>query len=97
MSFNVFGRQAHRMSLQNWVEEKIWEAKEAILEVDEPDTGQTSGQHLEDNRLYDWRLQVDPTDAKEVYAVLLSVSWKEGGRDMYLDRSGFVFKPKKES
>lgn len=99
LSLAVYGRYSHRLSLQNWAEEKIWEAKQLILESDNPETGASQGsfQHLGKN--FDWksetRLTLESEDKKvSFYGILLAISWEEEGKPAFLYRSAHLQKMK---
>ncbi len=99
LSLGVYGRYVHRLSLQNWAEEKIWEAKEDIFNSDLPNTGEVSGSFNLLGKSYDWKREVSLTweskDSKfSFYKILLTVSWDEEGKPTSLYRSGGLHKIK---
>lgn len=99
LSLGVYGRYSHRLGLQTWAEEKIWEAKQSILESENPEAGESSGniQHLGGN--YDWKSETELTWESEdkkisFYAIQLTISWEEEGKPTFLSRSAHLQKIK---
>ena len=98
MSMDVYGRYVNRLSIQNWAEEKIWEIKQAMLESEVPNVGQTSGEVAQNNKTYNWYLAVQSTTSAskffDLYTIQLSISWPEGSRSASLTRSSYLLKLK---
>jgi len=98
MSMDVYGRYVNRLSIQNWAEEKIWEIKQAMLESEVPNVGQTSGEVAQNNKTYNWHLAVQSTTSAsksfDLYTIQLSISWPEGSRSASLARSSYLLKLK---
>lgn len=92
-SLDVYGRYSRRLSIQTWAHEKIWAAKEAIYGSDAPEFGKTSGEVVRREKQFDWDLNIEDTDIKDIYVMQLNVTWKEGRDRARLTRSGFVQKP----
>jgi prepilin-type N-terminal cleavage/methylation domain-containing protein len=93
MALDVYGRYVRRLSAQNWAEEKIWQAKEEILGKPFAPIGETSGVFTARGRDYRWQLSVEASELDEFYSIALEISWKEGSRDMSMERFSFVRKP----
>ena len=98
-SLRTYGRAEDRLSLQGWIEEKIWQAKQDILEADSPEEGVTSGVFSEGKKGYPWQLKTEQVwqseDLKSTfYRIECTVSWKEGREQKSLLRVGHVQKKK---
>ena len=91
---HAYGKYANRLGIQNWAEEKLWEAKAHLMESDFADTGDTSGRLSETKRDYDWRLGSAPADIKDLYTIKLDISWNNGSATDGMSRVCFVRKPK---
>ena len=101
MNMNVYGRYVNRLSIQNWADQKIWEAKEAILENDFPDAGKSSGNVEGKVKTYHWELETSESASNDIasnrlYEINLNVSWPEGGQTSRLVRSSFFLKIKRQ-
>lgn len=92
MNLNVYGRFTNKMAIQNWAEEKLWEAKEEILSSETPETGERSGVYEIENRVYKWRLAVSEESDEKVYTVSLRVSWDDAGQERSIERFSYVSK-----
>lgn len=100
MNLNVYGRYVNLLSIQNWADEKMWEAKEAIYQNDFPDEMKTSGEFEGTVKTYRWELETEPNPSNEIgsnslYEITLNVSWLEGNQTARLTRKSFVLKIKK--
>ena len=93
MSLDVYSRYENRLKIQNFAEEKIWEAKEQILESEFPEAGETTGEVSIKRKDYQWRLAVTAAGLKDLYQIRLDISWPEGRREGHLTRVSCVFKP----
>lgn len=93
MNLNVYGRFSNRMGVQNWAEEKLWEAKEEIMTAESPEIGRRSGVYETEERSYDWSLEISQGESVQLYSVLLQVRWQETGKQRLLERFSYVFKP----
>ena len=93
-SLDVFARYLHRLSIQNWADEKIWEAKENMLASEDAEAGSTSGAFTKNGKDFSWAMKVKEGEALDFYFIELNVDWKEGREDARLTRAGFVQKMK---
>ena len=93
----VYGKYANRLDIQNWAAEKMWTAKESILESDLPEVGSSQGKIEGENKIYDWVLQIEEEKSKsaDLYLTNLRISWLEGGRPLHLERHGGLVKIRK--
>ncbi|MBI4358374.1 MAG: prepilin-type N-terminal cleavage/methylation domain-containing protein [Candidatus Omnitrophica bacterium] len=97
MSMSAYGRYVNRLGIQNWAEEKVWEAKERILESVVPEVGKTSGEVEIGSRAYRWELELVELREKEelhLYAINLDVSWAERGQAASVKRHSYLLKSK---
>ena len=92
-SLGVYGRYTHRLSIQNWAEEKVWEAKEAIYNSDAPEVSKSSGEIVRSGKRFQWNMNIGDTDIKDLYTIQLDITWQEGREKGRLTRGGFVQKP----
>ena len=92
MSLDVYGRYDNRLKIQNFAGEKIWEAKEKILESEFPEAEETAGDVSIRHRDYQWRLAVTAAEIKNLYQIRLDISWPEGRREGHLTRLTRIFK-----
>ncbi len=95
MSLGAYGLYSDRLKVQNWAEEKLWKAQEAILAESPAD--ENSGEETIDGRAYRWSLSVtsDLYEKVEFYTIDLRVRWKEGARNDELFRRATLRKFKK--
>ena len=94
MNMNVYGRFANLMAIQNWAEEKIWEAKEEVLASEIPEAGESSGTYESENKTYEWHLSVSEETSGSLYGILLTVTWNDAGQEKSLERHSYVHRSK---
>lgn len=107
IALHTYGQYLHRLSLQDFAEEKIWEAKEKILASEKaPEPGETSGVFSDDNKNYEWQLKVESMlelnnpklpDKLSFFMIRLTLRWQEGGRPMTVSRLAYVQKKVKKT
>ena len=71
-----------RLGARVWMQEKMWEARERLVYSQDPETLSGQGRFVDpSHKAYDWTIDVHAADdGKDLYAILLEVSWNEGGR-----------------
>ena len=94
LSLGVYGEYMNRLNIQNWAEEKMWETKEKILQSDAPEAGENTGELHYRNKTYRWRIEIQETDLKDFYTILLDIDWA-GRREASLSRTTSVRKREK--
>ena len=94
LSLSVYNRYLHRMVIQNWAEEKLWEAKQTVLESESSPVGETSGDIQKGHDHFHWALNIQEGDIELLYNINLKIMWKEEGREASLYRLGYVSKEK---
>lgn len=90
LSLSVYSEYTNRLNIQNWAEEKIWGAKEKILQSETPETGESAGELNYRNKTYQWRLEVQPTDLEDFYTIHLDVTWAGRREPASLSRTAYV-------
>ena len=91
---DVYARYIHRLAIQSWADEKIWEAKENALMSESVEAGQSSGEITKNGKDYSWALEIEETEDPDLYLLVLNVLWQEGRTEARLTRAGYVSKIK---
>ena len=94
-ALNAYSRYARRLTIRGWAEERIWQAKEEIFQSEVPETKKISGQAHEDNKTFNWELDVEPDEVEDFYSIDLKARWREGGTPQTLSQASFLQKMKK--
>ena len=94
-ALNAYSRYTGRLVVRGWAEEKVWEAKESLLQTDFPETGKSSGEFRLENRNYAWELDIDSYEVKDFYSIDLKMKWRAGVIPLTLSRASFIQKIKK--
>jgi hypothetical protein len=92
-SLTLLGRFSHTLTAQAWMHERLWEARQAALYSDAPDTGDKYGEFKAGGRSYNWSLHIEPVSGNTLYSFKLSVMWTENGRTVDLVRECYAVKP----
>ena len=100
MNMNVYGRYVNRLAIQNWADQKIWQAKEALLADDFATAGKTSGDMEGKVKTYHWELETSENASNVIgtnslYEIKLNISWPENGQAVQVTRNSFVLKIKR--
>ncbi len=91
----VFGRYQGNFEAEAWMNEKLWDAEEALLFSDPPDTSSEDGVFSRSGRQYEWHKQIDPLPQRDLYSVRLTASWSEGQQRVERTREVHVFRKEK--
>lgn len=97
-SATLIGRCEHTLTVQRWMDQKIWKTKESILYDPEGDGASESGSgtFLYEGKEFSWDLEADAQDSSNsLYLIKLSVSWNEGGRPIHLTKAMLAAKIEK--
>ena len=96
-SLNVYSRYTQRLALQTWADQRVWQAKQQVLEALIPETEKSDGVIEIHKHDYRWNLKVEATEDEDLYLISLNVTWNEGRQTAVLSRSSFVQKKKADS
>ena len=94
MNMKVYGRFANRMAIQNWAEEKIWEAEEEILASEAPEAGDSSGTYESENKTYQWHLSISEEVSQSLYSIFLTITWNDAGQEISIERFSYAHRSK---
>ena len=93
----LYGRYADTMRASVWMNERLWQAREAVLFTDtppEPDGGEFTAE----GKSFRWALGVEALPlAKDLYALKLTVDWREGDHPISIVREIYAAKPPQSS
>lgn len=83
---DILNRASNTLIARQWMDEKLWQAQEALLYSKEEDSPQeTSGNFSEYGRDFNWSLAADSLGI-DLYELRLSVSWSQGGRPVEITK-----------
>ncbi len=95
-SANVLGHTSNTLQVQNWMNDKIWDVKEALFYSENPPPEDQSGSFNDAAREFQWTMHVEPAMVEqELYLLRLTVTWLEGGRPALLVRELYATNKKK--
>lgn len=85
-SAHLYGRYTNTMRASVWMNERLWRAREAVLFSEEPPSPD-GGEFTAEGTSFKWLLGVEPLPkARRLYALKLTVDWREGSRPLSLVR-----------
>jgi len=87
---NTFSYYASRMSLGPWIDQKVWELKEAVI-ANTP--VETAGTLTRGAREFSWKASQTSDAETGLTRIGLEVSWPQGKRQARLERGMYVFVP----
>jgi prepilin-type N-terminal cleavage/methylation domain-containing protein len=92
MTLHAYGKYMRRLAIQNWADQKIWDARQSIFEENSPMTGESAGELPYRGTNYRWNMSVASAASQDFYGISLRVSWKESGQWTSVNRFGFAYK-----
>lgn len=80
-SANILIHYNCELAAIEWAEDKLWEAKDALLFSAEKIDPDSSGSFERAGRIFDWSLTADPVPGTDkLYLIRLSINWLEGNK-----------------
>ena len=92
-SLNAHAYCRNYLSVQSWMNQKIWDIQEALLRYQTLVTQKKSGNFKIGGKEFKWGLHYYSLAGSEkinLYKIILEVNWKEGIRDINVNRSTFL-------
>ena len=86
-----FAYYSNFLDISGWMDEKLWEAQDALNRTGSLGLMETSGEQIVQERRYNWNIasqQKDPVAG--LYQVALTVSWRSGKKEKQLTRTAFA-------
>jgi prepilin-type N-terminal cleavage/methylation domain-containing protein len=80
----------NRLTVSTWMDEKVWETQQRLLEAPERVKPGSAGKVMLRNRKVSWRMSVSPVRAPRLFRLDLTCLWKEGRRTVELSRETCV-------
>ncbi len=91
ISLNAFNYSSHYLVAAPWLEEKMWEAYDAIRISGESARIETGGVVTKKGKDFKWGLSFGPIDASQgLYKIDAGLFWEEGPRAVRLSRSAYA-------
>ena len=95
-SANVLIHYNSQLAASEWAENKMWDAREALLFSTERTNPDSGGSFERAGRTFDWSLAANPVPgADELYLIQLNIHWLEGNRPVNLTKACYATTSKK--
>jgi len=86
-SLAAYQQYSHYLEVLPWMNEKIWQAEEAIIRFGEINFIENKGEFIQGGKIFTWSLFQDLVDEKEgLYRIDFLISWPEAKREIKLFR-----------
>ncbi len=90
-SLDAFNYCSNYLNVASWMDEKVWQAQEALGRFGPQAKIQTAGMFTSNNKDFKWSLSNRLIDKKEgLYRIDLALSWQEGSRKRKLTRAAYA-------
>jgi len=97
ISLDSFNYCSNYLNVASWGDEKVWQAQDNLTRLGPQAQIEDSGVFSNRNKNFSWRLSHDLIDeAGGLYKIDLTLSWKEGPRNVKLSRAAYAKYEKKE-
>jgi len=88
---DAFSYYSNYVDVSVWMDEKLWEAQDALNRTGTLGLMDTSGEQTVQNRQYVWDIVSQGKDpAVGLYQAVLTVSWRSGKKQRQLTRTAFA-------
>lgn len=89
---HLFGVYANTFRARAWVDEKMWELREASVFAEAPASGSGAGSFTVSGKVFRWQSEVTPLPGKDAFALKVNVDWNEGNRPTWLTQETYATK-----
>ena len=97
ISLDSFNYCSNYLNVATWVDEKIWQAQDALSHLGSQGFIETEGSFVNRNKNFDWNLSYNLIDVQpDLYKINLVLSWKEGRRKVRVSRAAYAIYEKEE-
>ena len=91
ISMDAFGYYSNYLTAHWWINEKIWELENKLMQEEYLKIESGGGVFKTANRNFRWSASVNPVDeANGVYKLDVSVYWQEGKRERFVYRGTYA-------
>ena len=95
VSMDAYGYYTNYFDTQDWLSEKIYYLQEQLTDSGTLEAGVMSGQIERNHKKIDWHINISVLDADQgLYKVNISLSWREGGKNVGTSRDAYLMSPK---
>ncbi len=92
-SAHLYGLYVNSFKAKIWLDEKLWEAKEAALYSETPGGGD-SGAYTDQGKDFSWSTEVQEI-GKNLYSIKSAIEWAESGRPTRLAKEVYGYRQDK--
>jgi prepilin-type N-terminal cleavage/methylation domain-containing protein len=93
ISLDAFSYYVNYLNAQAWINEKIWEFQNQMVEIEFLELGDKRGSFFANDKDFHWSVYVNPVDEEyDVYKLDVSLFWQEGNRERFIYRAAYASK-----
>lgn len=92
-SLNAFTYSSRRLNVLSWMNEKIWQTQDELVQTGELKTGKSIGSFVDKNRNFDWKMSISSIGQNRdsyLCKLVLTVFWKEPHKKVSLSQVAYV-------
>lgn len=92
-SLNAFTYSSRRLNVLSWMNEKIWQTQDELVQTGELKTGKSIGSFVDKNRNFDWKMSTSSIGQNRdsyLCKLVLTVFWKEPHKKVSLSQVAYV-------
>ena len=90
VSVNGFGYYSNMLTVQSWMEEKVWEARDTLIRGGSEAAVNEGGTFKSGNKSVQFDLRKTTVIDGSLYEIRLECSWREGGRNVNVSRVAYA-------
>jgi prepilin-type N-terminal cleavage/methylation domain-containing protein len=87
---NTFSYYLNCLTVQCWMNEKIWRVEDYLVRSEGVAIGDTAGEFVIGRKKIEWRMSIKPISEGELYQLSLICSWREGSREVNVSRAAYA-------
>lgn len=87
---NVFSYYLNYLTVQCWMNEKIWRVEDYLVRSGGEAVENTAGEFMVRNKKIGWQMSINPISEGSLYQLSLICSWREGLREVSASRVAYA-------
>jgi prepilin-type N-terminal cleavage/methylation domain-containing protein len=96
---NTYSYYSNSLSVQCWINKKMWEVEDKLVRGESETAVDTAGQFISGNKNIAWKMRITADSLSEkinLYRLVLNCYWREGQRDVSTSRVSYVMREEEE-
>jgi prepilin-type N-terminal cleavage/methylation domain-containing protein len=98
ISMDTFGYYVNYLEIQDWIDGKIAEQNQALMQAEALEPGEASGRITRNHKTFQWNMVTTMVDEEQkFYQLEITLSWHQGSKTVKISRTAYLLPPQLKS